>query len=293
MRDCLELSEGYVKVLGLRVFYHAFGEAKKGTVVCLQGGPGDTHEYLLPMADLAQFCFRVVFFDPIGCGQSQRPQGTEFYTVDSVVDQADAVRRVLKLGRVHVMGNSWGGAFALVAALRRPRTIRSLTVSSGLASTPFALREMWRLVDPLPPDFRRAIHKQDAEGDFQNPAFTRAMNVFYRTHLCRLPVWPHELVCSFEGMSVPMNETMWGPQMLRSTGILRNWDITDQLPRVRAPTLVTVGKYDMMTPSVSRAIQRRIRGSKLVVFKENSHVAMWEKRDRFVGLVRDFLDGVH
>jgi proline iminopeptidase len=43
---------------------------------------------------------------------------------------------------------------------------------------------------------------------------------------------------------------------------------------------------------VAESIHRGIRGSKLVLFEKSAHLAMWEERARYIGVVRDFLDGV-
>lgn len=287
----MDESQGYVKVLGYRMSYRSFGTATRGTVLCLHGGPGASHEYLLPLADLAPFGYRVVLFDQLGCGRSQRPEGTALYTVAHNVEEVEGVRRALGLGRVHLFGSSYGGALVLATALRYQRHLRSLVVASGLASTSLTVREMWRLIDRMPPDLRRTIHRCNAKGDFQNPRYLKAVDVFYRTHLCRIPVWPHEVVQTLENMGL-VYQVMNGPNEFTITGRIRDWDVTDQLPRIRVPTLVTVGRYDEVTPRVARAIHRGIRGSRLVRFEKSSHLAFWEERPRYIQAVRDFLDRV-
>ncbi len=287
----MEESEGFAKVLGYRLFYRSFGTPTKGTVLCLHGGPGASHDYLLPLADLAQFGYRVVLFDQLGCGRSQRPRGTVLFTTDHHVEEVEGVRRALGLGRVHLMGSSYGGALVLAVALRHPGGLRSLIVSSGLASTPLTVREMGRLIDRLPPDVRATIRKYNANGDFRNPKYLKAVDVFYRRHLCRLPVWPHEVVQTLDKMGI-VYEVMNGPNEFTITGRIRDWDVTDELPRIRLPTLVTVGRYDEVTPRVAREIARGIRGSKLVVFHRSSHLAFWEERPLYTEIVRDFLDGI-
>ena len=284
-------SQGFVQVLGYRMFYRLFGTPTKGTVLCLHGGPGATHDYLLPLADLAQFGFRVVFFDQLGCGRSQRPRGTKLYTVEHNVEEVEGMRRALKLGRVHLMGSSYGGALALATALKYQRNLRSLIITSGLASIPLTVHEMWRLVNRLPRAVRNAIHRYDAAGDFQNPQYLRAVDVFYRRYLCRLPVWPHEVVHSLGQIGI-VYQIMNGPNEFTITGRIRDWDVTDQLPRIRLPTLVTVGRYDEVTPRVAEAIHRGIHGSRLVRFEKSSHLAMWEERALYVARVRDFLEGL-
>ncbi|MDV3278089.1 MAG: hypothetical protein LYZ69_06440 [Nitrososphaerales archaeon] len=62
--------QGFVEVLGYRLFFRSFGRDERGTVLCLHGGPGATHDYLLPMADLSNHGYRVVFYDQLECGRS-------------------------------------------------------------------------------------------------------------------------------------------------------------------------------------------------------------------------------
>ena len=287
----MEETAGFAKVLGYRLFYRSFGAADKGTVLCLHGGPGASHDYLLPLADLAQFGYRVVLFDQLGCGRSQRPRGTALYTTDHHVEEVEGIRRALRLGRVHLMGSSYGGALVLATALKHPRNLRSLIVSSGLASTPLTVREMGRLIERLPAKPRATIREYSAKGDFRHPDYLKAVDVFYRRHLCRLPIWPHELVQTMDHTGI-VYEVMNGPNEFTITGRIRDWDVTDQLPKIRIPTLVTVGRYDEVTPRVAREIQQGIRGSKLVVFTKSSHLAFWEERPLYMEVVRDFLDGV-
>jgi proline iminopeptidase len=189
------------------------------------------------------------------------------------------------------MGSSYGGALVLATALAHPEGLRSLIVSSGLASTPLTVREMRRLIDQLPPKVRETIQKYDEKGDFRNPEYLKAVDVFYRRHLCRLPIWPHELVQTLDYTGI-VYQVMNGPNEFTITGRIGDWDVTDQLPRIRIPTLITVGRHDEVTPRVAREIQRGIRGSKLVVFSRSSHLAFWEERPLYMEVVHDFLDGV-
>jgi len=288
----MEPTEGHVKILGFDLFYRTYGRPTKGTILCLHGGPGATHDYLLSLEDLAQFGYRVVLIDQLGCGKSERPRGTALYTIAHNVEEVEGVRKALQLGKVHLMGSSYGGALAIATALKYQRNLRSLVITGGLASVPLTVREMRRLVNRLPPKTRATLAKYEAREDYENPEYLAAVDVFYRRHVCRLPVWPREVTYSFEHLSRPVYFTMNGPNEFTIIGTIRDWDVTDQLPTIRVPTLVTVGRYDEVTPRVAESIHRGIRGSKLVRFEKSAHLAMWEERSHYIGVVRDFLDHV-
>jgi proline iminopeptidase len=278
----VEPSEGYVKVLGFKLFYRSFGRADKGTVLALAGGPFGVHNMLLPMADLDQFGYRVVMYDYLGCGRSDRPKDAKYYTQSRAVDEVEGVRKALRLGRVHLVGLSYGGELSLEMALRFPKNLRSLVISSGSAS--YAMNQSeWN--PHLPRGVRKTITKYADKGDFKNPKYLAAHEVLYRTQVCRLRIWPYDLWYAMERGS---DDNLGNDLPDRREG----WDITERLPEIRLPCLITAGKYDLVSPKCAQAIHRGVRGSKLVMFKNTSHTPMWEDRVRFMEVVRDFLDGV-
>src|SRR2546428_10938687 len=131
--------------------------------------------------------------DQLGCGKSERPRSTDLYTIAHNVEEVEGLRKALRLGRIHLMGSSFGGALAIATALKYQRNLRSLVITGGLASVPLTVREMRRLVNQLPPKTRAAIPKYEATEDYQNPAYLAAVDLFYRVDICRLPEWPPSL----------------------------------------------------------------------------------------------------
>jgi len=276
-----EPSDGFVEVLGFELFYRSFGRPEKGTVLCLHGGPGGTHDYLIPLADLVQFGYRVVLYDQLGCGRSERPRGAKHYTVSRGVEEVEAVRKALRLGRVHLFGSSYGGALALDAALNYSKSLRSLIISNGFANNALVDSE-WN--PHTPKELQETLEYYNAKGDFKNPKRLAARKVLERTQYCRLRVWPYEWNYSLEHLSEYIHEILCDS--------LEGWDVTDRLPEVKLPCLVITGEYDVVAPKCAEAIHRGIRGSRLVKFKECSHLPMWEDRVGFNEVVRNFLDGV-
>ena len=86
----------------------------------IQGGPMGGDGYFAPQQKLAERGWRIVVPDRPGPGQSPT-RGP-----DDVVADAEWVAELLGDG-AHLVGHSFGGAVALVAAGRRPDAVRSLT----------------------------------------------------------------------------------------------------------------------------------------------------------------------
>jgi proline iminopeptidase len=281
--------EGYVSVLGFELFYRQFGEPEVGEVLALHGGPGATHDYLLSMADLATHGYRVTFYDQLGCGRSQLPKNNALFVPERYVEEVEEFRKRMKLGKPHVVGSSWGGMLAIAYALKYQRNMRTMTTVGGLHSVPLTLKEMLRMKKRLPRDVQKTMDRYESVGDYTNPEYLEAVMVFYRKHLCRLTEWPKEVTYSLDHISMPVYGWMNGPNEFTMIGNTRYWDVTDQLHRIRVPTLVLGGKYDEVSPVVAREIHKHIEGSELTIFPNSSHMAFWEERDAFMKRVLRFL----
>src|SRR5213082_3205623 len=72
----------------------------------------------LPLESLADRR-RVIFYDQLGCGRSDRPDDLSLWNVDRFVTELAQVRSALNLDRLHLFGSSWGGMLAMQYVLDR------------------------------------------------------------------------------------------------------------------------------------------------------------------------------
>src|SRR3954464_386740 len=120
--------EGVVPFRGFNVWYRIVGDREepgKLPLLCLHGGPGVPHDYLEPLEALAATGRRVIFYDQLGCGNSDHPHDPSLWSVELFVEEVGAVRRALGLEAVHILGQSWGGMLGMEYALTQPSGLRS------------------------------------------------------------------------------------------------------------------------------------------------------------------------
>jgi proline-specific peptidase len=236
----------------------------------------------------------VIFYDQIGCGRSDRPVDPAFFTVQTFVDELDALRAELGLERVHVLGQSWGGMLAMEYALRKPAGLASIVVADSPASMTLWVSEANRLRAELPPEIERTLREHEDAGTTTDPAYEAAVAVFYERHVCRLDPWPDCFARTAESLAHDgfVYNLMNGPSEFHCIGTLKTWDITDRLHEIRTPTLLLSGRYDEATPLIVSTIHERIPGSEWIVFEESSHTPHLEEPAAFNAAVRAFLAGV-
>ncbi len=284
------MKEGTVSVTGYPMYYRICGPRDaRETVLCMHGGPGGTHDYLQPIADLSRDGYRVVFYDQLGCGRSARITDTSLFTLEHNVLEVEELRRTLDLGRIHLFGSSYGGTLALAYTLAHPEAVRTLTTAGGVADIPFATEEMRRWISELPPPVQAVLHRGQETGQFDTPEYEAAMMEFYRRHVCRLWPWPPPVTYTLDNLSRPVYLYMNGPNEFTIVGTIKDLRFVDRLGAIRAPTLVTGGRYDEVSPRVAEQIARAIPGAELEIFAQSSHMPFWEERTMYLSRFRRFL----
>ncbi len=282
---------GEVEVEGGVVRYRILGTGER-TLVLLHGGPGGGSLYLKPLERLAAADRRVVLYDQLGCGESDRPDDPSLWRADRFVDELETLRAHLGLERFDLYGHSWGGMLATDYALAHQQKLRSLILASTIADADLLKREMGRLLEALPQELRDTLRRHEEAGTTESDEYQDAIMAVYRVHLCRVDPWPAEVVKTFEDFAMDVYVPMWGPSEFAFDGNLSDWDRVDRLQEIHVPTLITVGRHDELTPACSEQIAEHIAGSQLVVFDEASHMTFWEEPDRYLQVVDGFLRSV-
>jgi proline iminopeptidase len=288
-------TEGFIDVPGGKVWYKSVGSgastADRAPLLCLHGGPGFTHYYLEAL-EMFSSQRRVIFYDQLGCGRSERPDDLSLWTVDRFVEELAVVRAALGLDRLHLFGSSWGGMLAMQYVLDRQPALESLILCGSPASMTRWVRDCDELLAAQPPEVVEVIRSHEAAGFTACPEYQAAILGFYREHVCRLDPWPGGLELSFAEAGYSVYNTMNGPSEFTVTGTLKDWDIMDQLGAIVVPTLLAGGRYDECRPSHLEEMHRRIPGSRLEIIEDASHLCFAEQPEVFQRVVNAFLDEV-
>lgn len=287
------VQEGRMAVIGGDVWYRIVGADKAGVpLLVLHGGPGVPHDYLEPLEALADQR-PVVFYDQLGCGNSDRPTDESLWTVERYVDELAKVRAELKLDRVHILGHSWGTMLAVDYMLqRRPDGVVSLTLAGPALSMErwVADQRVWLL--ELAKQVQDSVRKAEVAGAFDTPEYQSAIGAFYAQHVCRLDPWPDyvQRAMSPEKIGQHVYLYMCGPSEFSITGTLRNYERVDRLKEIKTPALFICGRYDEATPAATEHYHRNMPGSRFAVIEDASHLSWSEQPAAFNRVVRDFLN---
>lgn len=112
---------------GHQIYWEICGNPQGIPAVFLHGGPGSgcsaEHRRLFDPAR-----YRVMLFDQRGCGRSRPLASLENNSTWHLVNDIEALRRLMGVDRWLVFGGSWGSTLALAYAQRHPEQVSALVL---------------------------------------------------------------------------------------------------------------------------------------------------------------------
>jgi proline iminopeptidase len=134
------------------------------------------------------------------------------------------------------------------------------------------------------------MQQHEAEGTLDHPEYQAAITILNYRHVCRLKEWPAPLQRSLAGWNMDIYRTMQGPNEFLYTGNLKDWNRIPDMRRITAPALITVGKYDELTPACALRMKHALADAQLVVFPNSSHTPFHEEPDAYYPVLLEFLE---
>jgi proline iminopeptidase len=279
-----------ISIVGHRVVAYSFGTGDE-VLLCLNGGPGLPCDYLRePHAPLADKGYRVVAYDQLGCGRSDKPANQSLWTIDRYVEEVESVRQQLGLGKFHLLGHSWGGWLGIDYGIAYPDNLKTLVLENTCGDMPHLIEELNRLRAALGSETVKMMLRHEAEGTLDHPEYQAAITLLNYRHVCRLDEWPAPVKRSLDDWNMDVYGTMQGPNEFLYVGNLKDWNRLADMHRINAPTLITVGMHDELPPSCAMRMQAALPNAVLKVFKNSSHMPFYEQPDDYYQELLAFLE---
>jgi proline iminopeptidase len=278
-----------VPVGGYEVVTYSYGSGDN-ILFLLNGGPGLPCDYLRdPHIFLAKEGYRIVAFDQLGCGKSDRPDDPALWNIARYVEEVETVRNALGLEQINLLGQSWGGWLSIEYALTYPDAIQSLVLANTCGDLPHLTTELNRMRDALGSETVAMMLHHESMGTFDHPEYQAAITILNYRHVCRLKEWPSSLLASVNDWNMGPYGTMQGPNEFLYIGNLKDWNRISEMARLKMPTLIITGTHDEIGPACALRMHNALPNSKVVVFPNSSHVPFYEEPEDYFAALRSFL----
>jgi 2-hydroxymuconate-semialdehyde hydrolase len=217
--------------------------------------------------------YRVVAPDMVGFGYTDRPEGL-VCNMNAWVQQTIDLLDALKLDKVHLVGNSFGGALALAVAVKHPARVDKLVLMGSMGVTfplTYGLDRVWGYTPSLDNmkelldifAYNRAIVSDDLaklryEASIQ-PGFQESFSALF-----------------------PAPRQQGVESMAGNEGYLRT---------VRHQTLIVHGREDRVIPlETSLKLIKLLENAQLHIFGKCGHWTQIERAKEFAELLKNFFE---
>ena len=283
--------EGFLAVNGGKIWYKVIGNGDGTPILLLHGGPGSPSYYLNPLAELSEDR-RVIMFDQLGCGRSDRISDTTLMSMDNYVNQVRELVLFLDLKEFYLYGHSWGTMLATDYYLKYPEGIVALIMASPCLSAELWMKDAETLISTLPDSVRTVLQK-NISGEVQDSVALRAaVDFFLKNFYARRTPITQDLDSAHAQTGHNVYRFMWGDNEFFATGTLKDYDRVESLSNIKVPTLYTVGEFDETLPATVRHYQSLTPVSRLKIISGAGHMTMHDNPEEDVRAISEFLRAV-
>lgn len=282
------MTTGYVPSAAGELFYERRGAASAIPLVCVHGGPGFTSLYLEPLFALADQ-LPVVCYDQAGCGRARCRGARKAFSLAGFVSELEQLRLALGCECMHLLGHSFGGAIIGEYILAHPERVASAVFASVSIDIPRWVADSERLVSKLPLMQRMILNEGKRSGQHLSPQYQEALARYYELHVYGASSIPERIQRSIVQADALTYTTVWGPNELLVTGVVRDYSLTPRLADIRCPTIFTCGRFDEATPEAHEIFAAQVPGAHCVVFEKSAHHPQETESEEYIALLRDFL----
>lgn len=279
-------ASGQTRTTEVPLYWCTYGAQTAERVLVLHGGPGASHDYLLPqMLQLAR-TRQLMFYDQRGGGRSRVSSGVAVDWRAHVAD-LDRVIEEFAVDPVTIVGYSWGGLLAMLHAVE--------AAAGRTAHRPDSLL----LIDPAPisrahraafeaeferrqtsPEIRALRDELAASGlrerdpdSYKQRAFELSVAGYFADPRRAHDLTPFRVIGRVQ-------QAVWES--------LGDYDLVPLLESVRCRALVVHGREDPI-PLVSSEAAARALSARLVVLHPCGHVPYVEQPDALFEVAEEFL----
>lgn len=235
----------------IKINYVRYGKKSKDTLVFLHGW-GQNIEMMKPVADPFSEDFDIVIIDLPGHGSSEEP--TSVYTVYDFVDCVKNLLDSLKIKNPILIGHSFGGKTSLLYA---------------------SMYDVKKLI-LFAPSYKKEIQKLSLKTKMLKTAKKvpglKKLEGFAKKHI---------------GSTDYKNASPLMRQILVETV---NFDIRDQVPKIKCATLLIWGTLDeAVDVSGAYELEKLIPDAGVVIYENCTHYAYLERLGQTINVLKSFL----
>lgn len=284
MKNLKPSEEGFIEGNGAQLFYKTFGEGEP--LIVLHGGPGFDHIHMLPFNRLSEMV-KVIFYDQRATGNSTGEISEDSITVNNFVNDLKNIRNRLNLGKIHLMGHSWGSILAMHYGITHPDHLKSLILLACYGSSEVFGPYFQNIQKKTSPQDSLAMKRIEESVAFQNRQVESVQEYFQIAikSMFHDPVFTKRMDFRISE-NTARNQGAVSGLLMKDIG---QFDIHAKLSTIQCPTLIIHGDSDPLPSEAAYKVHQSIPRSRFEILKNSGHFMFIESPESLFLIINDFL----
>jgi proline iminopeptidase len=279
-------TSGFTTTTDLPLYWCTYGPEGAPRLLVLHGGPGASHEYLLPqLLDLAD-TYELVFYDQRGGGRSKTDDRAPI-TWETQVRDLERLVAELGISPLGMVGYSWGALLAMLYARETCRGVVQPIPARLALIDPAPVTRAWR--NAFEVEFGRRQQGPEIQAmrnELAASGLKASDPMAYRQRAFELSVAGYFADPRRATDLTPFRVTGRVQQSIWES--LGEYDLLKDLETIRIPSLIVHGRQDPI-PLASSEAAARAMGAEFVALDACGHVPYVEARGPLMAALRGFL----
>jgi len=300
---------GFINVPDGILHYKIFGEGPP--LLFLNGGPGYSSEGYEGIADQLKSKRQVILFDQRGTGKSKMNKlNAETINSLKMVEDIEALRNHLEIENWDVIGQSFGGVYAMYYAKSHPTSINKLILTSTLAPRKKKFRDFefvnffkgtsFNAERELKSEYTNAIETARIRLRTlqQSDSLERKRNEFIISESSRLRnrgLWARYYVYQMKNVPLAIdwfiNKSDQNPIVFKlANQSFYLYKIKESLKKYNKEVLIVHGEFDFIRLKAPRILNKIFPNARLEIIKDSGHMIWFDQPQIAQKIILDFLE---
>lgn len=278
----LHAEERYVDVKGSKLYCYSVGEGEP--LLILHGGPGLTHDYLLPGMEKLKDGRMLIFYDQRGCGKSDALVD-DSHLITTYLEDIEAIRKSYGLKKMNVLGHSFGGLLAMFYVVHHPEAVDKLVLLNTVAPSS---EDYHRFEEEVGFRLSPLKDKLISLSTSRDPKLVKEyLKTIFETYF--FDAKKADLL-NLDLSKVAADHFFQVNGAFQEKFYNKPFDLMDQLKTLKIPTLIIHGDSDPIPYHTVTKIHEAIQGSSYVLMKNCGHFPYVESPDELFKALNAFLN---
>lgn len=252
----------YFEKNNTKIYYEVLGDRYSSEcVVFLNGVMASTNSWSNQIEAFENLGYKIILHDFVGQLKSDKIKDS--YTFSEHAKDLKDLLDYLKVENANLIGTSYGGEVAMKFSILYPEYVNSLSIIDSVSETD-------ELMDAFIDSWIIAAEKLDGEDFFNVMAPSIYGNNFMKNN-------KEFLALRAKNMN-SIDESYFKGQIKLYETFKNDVYMTDELHKIKAPTMVICGEEDYLKRKrFSEIIHKNIENSQYVTIPDSGHVTIFEK----------------